>query len=132
MLEGFHLEIVLIILPLQFLQQHCSRGFSELCMNLCVRFVFFIIGHACKALHRVRNRTGRAWMERKRVNERRSIGWASLTELGQCEAEAKNCTTTRPYHSVQTFRGGGGIALGHSVIQTGFSSSYEGHCHLVV
>lgn len=71
-------------------------------------------------------------MERKQVNEKRGIGWASLTELGQREAEAKNCTATRPYHSVQTFRGGGGIALGHSVIQTGFSRSNEGHCHLVV
>lgn len=48
----------------------------------------------------------------------RGIGWASLTELGQCEAEAKNCTTTRPYHSVQTLAGGGGVAPGQSVSQT--------------
>lgn len=39
-------------------------------------------------------------------------GGRSLTELGQCGAEAKNCTTTRPDHPVQTFRGGGGVALG--------------------
>lgn len=54
----------------------------------------------------------------KRVNVRRGIGWASLTELGQCEAEAKDCTTTRPYHSVQTLAGGGGMASGHSVSPT--------------
>lgn len=56
-------------------------------------------------------------MERKRAKEWRGIGWASLTELGQSEAEAKNCTSTRPYHSVQTLRGGGAMAPGHSAGQ---------------
>lgn len=50
----------------------------------------------------------------------RGTGWVSLTELGQCGAEAKNCTTSRPYHPVQTFGGGGGIALSGSVGQMFF------------
>lgn len=50
----------------------------------------------------------------------RGFGWASLTELGQRGAEAKKCTTSRPYHPVQTFGGGGGIALSGSVGQTFF------------
>lgn len=51
--------------------------------------------------------------------EWRGVWWASLTELGQRGAEAKNCATTRPHHPVQTFREGGRQLRG-SWLETGF------------